>query len=816
MPLPPTQATPVTPTFQNTPDPALLNREQSDSNGLRWTWSTYPNTERPKGARGGGAAGHIHTPPMIIPLSCMYTPLQPLTTGTPEVQGQPELCKNCGSIWSRHSRVDVAANYWACLSCFSRNPLPKGFDPQHPALLHDTVEYVLGTDSEARPTFLFVIDTCIPQEEMDALKRNLLRCVEWLPPLSLVGFVTFGHGVTLWELGCEELNKCYCLRGTRQYSVTELTAMLNVSETSPVLGRFLCPLDECEFALNSIIDELSVDPFPVSVGFRPQRATGTAIDLAVRLMEFLGSGSTCGKVALFCGGPCTRGPGKVVGVDKAEMLRFHRDFMDGNTPHYQAAFDFYNDIAGRLQAVRGALDVFAESFDQVGITELRRCVNNTGGTFVCGDTFDHQMFTESFQRSFQRCNIKPTGEVVEGDLETHAMFGLQVQLLTSADTLISGVIGPCSAVPLAKAGPTATPAINAANSRVSPLVIGLGGTTTWSTSCADESLTLTFVFDTETSDSADTQQQQQPGSPSGPATVVSTSQRFFQFQASYVTATGQRRIRVSTVVQPVAPLKDPTYFVFHRTFDQACAAAVTSRMAVWLMEQQDNRWESTKRWLDKLLVQFVRRFGTYTIGQPDSLRLAPCLSLFPSFVFNLRRSEFFMVQNISPDETTFKRHWMMREPCDSCVLMIQPTLFSYTLAAPVASPVPLDSTSLVPDHVLLMDAFFNVHVLWGATVYEWLKMKYHENPDFAHFKAQVDAPDVDAAEILKRRFPYPRFSKTDVNGSESRHVKTRLNPTTTHNNTMQSGGEVIYTDDASVTRFMQTLKAAAVAPEAPK
>jgi len=739
----------------------------------------------------------------------MFTPLFQGEAPVPSVAGQWIACRNCGTALSKHSRVDFTGNFWACLSCLNRNPLPSDLDPQHPALLSDTVEYVQTVDSEARPTFIFVVDTCLTQEELDALKRNLIRSVEWLPPLSLVGFVTFGHGVTLWELGCQDLNKCYSIRGSRKYEASELSAMLNLTDGTPV-GRFLCPLDECDFALSSIIEELSVDPFPVAVGFRPERACGTAIDIAVRLLEFMKCPSSCGKVVLLTGGPATRGPGSVVGIKKDEMLRFHRDFMDGNVPHYQAALTFYNDIAARLLQQRASLDAFAESFDQVGITELRRCVNQTGGCFVCGDTFDHDMFTFSFERLFARSDVR------REESATSAAFALEIEVHMSGDTLISGAIGPCEAVlPSTSSSPEAK---QLAARHVSPTVMGSGGTSKWVLSAADEALTITFVFDTETSDA------QSAGAVSSvPTSSQSYNKRFFQFVTKYVTAAGQRRVRITSVTQPVAPTQEPSYFVRNACFDQACAAAVISRMAVSLLEAHENRWEGTKRWVDRLLVSFVRRFGTFTIGQPDSLRLSPCLSLFPSFMFNLRRSEYFMILNISPDETTFKRHWLMREPCDACVLMIQPTLMSYTLQHPIAAPVPLDSTSLVADHVLLMDAYFNVHILYGATVHEWMKMKWHENPEYAHFKAQLDAPEQDVAVILGARFPYPRFSRTDANGSESRHVKTRMNPTHTHNTSgarpsggaanPQQQGDVIYTDDASVIQFMQSLKAAAVAPE---
>jgi hypothetical protein len=754
---------------------------ETDANGLRFTWAVFPNTEPQKGK--SSPQSGLPLPEMVIPLACMFTPLKTMDA-LPTVQGSPARCKNCQAVWSMHGRVDANAGFWVCRSCLGRNPLPTNFDPHDPTFTSETVEYIMHRDSEARPTYIFIVDTCLSYDELEALKKNLVRCVDWLPPLSLIGFISFGHGVTAWELGADDVQKCYSLRGTRAYNQQELKSMLNITESTPVMGRFLVPLDECEFALTALIEELSTDPFPVATGLRPERATGTAIDLAVTFVELLGP-VKCGKLLLFTGGPCTRGPGTVVGVKKAEMMRFHRDFMDGNVPYYEAAFDFYNKIEKRLADANVSLDAFVESFDQVGVTEMRRCINSTGGSLICGDTFDHKMFTESLQRFFQRSDLKLRGE---NDAQVKCAFGLVIEIYSSSDTLISGCIGPCEADK------------QSTNNRlVSPVCVGVGGTSRWRVSSADQALTVTFVFDTETS--------------SSPKQPQSCQQRFFQFVTYYITLSGQYRARVTSVQQLVAPTKDPQFFVFNNSFDQTCAATVVARMAMHILDEHENRWESTKRWLDRLLVTFVRRFGTYQPGVPESLRMAPCLALLPSFLFNLRRSEYFMVLNISPDETTFKRHWLMREPCESCVLMLQPTLDSYTINEPFAQPVPLDSASILQDNILLMDAFFNVHVLYGATVHEWMKAGFHENPDYAHFKAQVDAPEADANEILKKRFPYPRFSKTDVNGSEARHIKTRMNPTITHNTQQQSsggGGEVIYTDEASISRFMQTLRTAAV------
>ncbi|KAG8347415.1 hypothetical protein TRVL_01742 [Trypanosoma vivax] len=608
--------------------------------------------------------------------------------------------------------------------------------------------------------------------------------------------------------------------------------MLQLSEACPAYGRFLVPLGECEFTLTTLINELQCDGTVTPINKRPLRATGTAVGVAVKLLESLyeiqggKSGMTggagggtgvpavkVGKLLLFTGGPCTRGPGTVVAIEKEKMMRFHRDIIEGETPYYEDAFKFYGDIQKRLLSVQASLSVFAQSFDQIGILEMRRAVDQTGGAFICGDSFDHPMFTTSLQRYFELCDFR-LGVVEDGSASgsdadrgpssfvARSGFGVKLEVHTSADTLVCGVLGPCVADEKAAEAKV--------HRTASPIQIGVGGTTRWRVSAMDQTVTLTFVFDTATLNKKDVSTPQQ--------------RRFIQFVTQFYTSHGESRLRVTSVLLPIASQPagsqsavDPQYFVQHDTFDQTCAATVLARMTISLLEKHPSKWSDAKRWLDTVLVQFVRRYGTFTPGAPETVRLRPCCSLFPSFVFNLRRSEYFMVLNISPDETTFKRHWLMRESVDNCVLMIQPTLHSYDIDCPSATAVPLDSCSLRPDNILLMDAFFNIHIMWGTTVFAWIQAKYHENPEFAHFAQLLDLVENDAGALLDSRQPYPRFSRTDANGSEARHIKTRMNPATTHHSS--SGGAVagssdqsgiIYTDDASIMKFMESLKQAVV------
>jgi hypothetical protein len=45
---------------------------------------------------------------------------------------------------------------------------------------------------------------------------------------------------------------------------------------------------DCEFALNSILDDLQPDPWQKAQGCREERAAGTALNIGVSLLEVAG------------------------------------------------------------------------------------------------------------------------------------------------------------------------------------------------------------------------------------------------------------------------------------------------------------------------------------------------------------------------------------------------------------------------------------------------------------------------------------------------------------------------------------------------
>lgn len=100
------------------------------------------------------------------------------------------------------------------------------------------------------------------------------------------------------------------------------------------------------------------------------------------------------------------------------------------------------------------------------------------------------------------------------------------------------------------------------------------------------------------------------------------------------------------------------------------------------------------------------------------------------------------------------------------MLMLQPTLYAFGFNGP-PEPVLLDVSSIAADRILLLDAYFYIVVFHGSTVAQWRKARYQDQPEHAAFKALLEAPQEEAHSIINRRFPTPRFTDCDHNGSQA-------------------------------------------------
>ena len=97
------------------------------------------------------------------------------------------------------SQIDIRGKLWICPFCLSRNAFPPHYkdisNTNLPAELlpkYTTIEYTLSRPVQVPPIFLFVVDTCLDEEDLKALRDAIVVSLSLLPSYALVGLITYG------------------------------------------------------------------------------------------------------------------------------------------------------------------------------------------------------------------------------------------------------------------------------------------------------------------------------------------------------------------------------------------------------------------------------------------------------------------------------------------------------------------------------------------------------------------------------------------------------------------------------------------------
>ena len=79
------------------------------------------------------------------------------------------------------------------------------------------------------PVFLFVVDTCVDEDELAHLRDALQQTLNLLPEDALVGLITFGTLVHVHELGFTDCPKSFVFRGEKEYPPQKIQEMLGIA-----------------------------------------------------------------------------------------------------------------------------------------------------------------------------------------------------------------------------------------------------------------------------------------------------------------------------------------------------------------------------------------------------------------------------------------------------------------------------------------------------------------------------------------------------------------------------------------------------------
>ena len=104
------------------------------------------------------------------------------------------------------SQIDIRGKLWICPFCLSRNSFPPHYkdisNTNLPAELlpkYTTIEYTLARPAQIPPIFLFVVDTCLDEDDLKALRDAIVISLSLIPPYALVGLITYGTMVLLLD-----------------------------------------------------------------------------------------------------------------------------------------------------------------------------------------------------------------------------------------------------------------------------------------------------------------------------------------------------------------------------------------------------------------------------------------------------------------------------------------------------------------------------------------------------------------------------------------------------------------------------------------
>jgi protein transport protein SEC23 len=519
--------------------------QNEDRDGIRFSWNIWPSTK-------------LEATRLVVPIGCLYNPLKD-RPDLPALQYDPVVCSRntCRAILNPFCQVDFRAKNWACNFCFQRNNFPPqyaGMTEQHPPaeLIHhySTIEYTLPKLQCHPPIFLFLLDTCMEEDDLQAVKESLQMSLSLLPPNALVGLITFGRMVHVHELNTSDdssingMSRSYVFRGTKELSTKQIQDMLGLNRQVPVSSqakpghpgqpqpapqytppgyKFLQPVSKCDMNLTDLLSELQRDPWPVPQGKRPLRSTGVALSIAVGLLE--GLYANCGaRIMSFIGGPCTQGPGMIADEELKFPIRSHHDIDKDNAKFMKKAVKHYEALANRAAANGHIIDVYSADVNQTGLHEMKYCSNYTGGHMILADSFNTSLFKQSFQRVFLK---DQSGCFRMG-------FGSTLELKTSRELKVSGAIGACVS-------------LGNKSQYVSESETGVGGTSSWKISGVYPNTTVAFYFDVVN--------QQAAPLPQG-------GRGYVQFVNSYQHSSGTKRIRVTTIARKLVVFFFLFFFVY--------------------------------------------------------------------------------------------------------------------------------------------------------------------------------------------------------------------------------------------------------------
>lgn len=599
--------------------------------------------------------------------------------------------------------------------------------------------YTQSKNPQSQQTHIvLLLDLTTP--DLEHLKQVLLQSLHTSESPLLISLILFSKHIYVFDFSSESL-RCYSLNGDKSYTSNQILSNLQITLQNPEsYKKFFTSSDN--FSLISAIETLDYRESPVK-GLRKERAAGLALQVSIELMK-VAAAAKPGKIIYLLSGAGTVGVGKIVNLGLEETIRTFADIKANRAPLLAKAKSFYEGLALELRKSGHTVDIFSCSIDQCGLFELESVTELTGGYMFLFDCCRSNEFKNNFLKYFKEYVTRPSR--------------CSVVLRCSQNVEICGCIAQGYS-------------FENNSSLASKIKVGLSGTNVWGVNSVDQNSAFTFFFHPKDKNSSQD-------------IVVQVETRLITWQGT-----------VKTIVKLVKfPKGEASQTV--TSFDSETSAVITAKLAVWRLKLEDFLNVST--WVDKSLIAFAKRFA---LIQDKTVTIPSQISLFPQFLYFLRRSQFINAFNVSPDESAFYRQMMLRYSVTEAITMIEPVLLSYSFDCDLPQPQFLSPDAMKKDRILLLDSFFTVVIWHGSDICAWVDAEYHKKPEYENFARLLDMPVEDSGIILQSRFPIPKLVMSKPRDGTERYIKARLNT-----QTKGTGDEELFSDVMSIETFIEKLK----------
>lgn len=714
----------------------LSPAEMEANNGVRFTWNILPQTKETEDK-------------LAIPLTALYTPNRwrenirvPYKVVTCSAQG-------CGTALNPFCPINYNNNTWQCIICQNRNNFPINYhgmtEMQTVAEVQpqfQTIEYQMD-EVKSSPAFLFCIDLCISQQELNSVVAHIIHAVASLPPDALVGVITFGANIHVYDLHAQFCAKSYTFPGTKITTTEQLSQRLGISfskthaaagkslsqpgqppqqqqpqqpphhanplheqHQSHQFSRFLGTVLDSQEVITNILNGLQPDSWTYTTTTRPSRCTGLAMSLALNLLEYIHHNKNARLLMFIGGASVTSLPEELVQKDLQRMGQKYALENKGSTQ--QQLQDAEKERKERYIATQKTDPNVGQVASSTFGEPLRSHHDITKG-----DAPFYQnacaFYLDLAAKAAKACHIvdifaccldqvglaemhpvvtQTGGELVLDDSFDHGTFRGSIKKLFrswpqyDANGAEIGSSLAFSFGSYLKVLASKEVVINGGLGHCTNL--NVPGKNTNMKTPLGAGKTQEWYLGGLTDDTTfgvyfSMNEQNKKTTSSGGQQMAPQSPSAYAQHAYFQFQTLFREPNGSTVMRVTTVAKPMSEESNALRQHFDEQAAVVAMTRLALHKVALDPLQDIRRWLDKQLILLCVRFAHYNHKDPQSFQLPENLSLYPTQMYYLRRSPLINIKNSSPDETVFMRTVALKQSTENTLTIIQPTLMAYSL-----------------------------------------------------------------------------------------------------------------------------------------